>query len=143
MQPVGGGPVKIGYSENVDRRRIQLEARYKTQLVVLSILEGDQDEEARIHARFAHVRLGGTEQFQPSPDLMAFIGCPDLAHVHHELIEPMAYEDKPLIALKCRQAYKDWVADFAKLKRTTPSQLIDQALVAFAETEGHVPPPER
>lgn len=48
-----------------------------------------------------------------------------------------------LIALKCRQAYKDWVAAFAKSRRTTPSQLLDQALVLLAERDGYEAPPER
>ncbi|WP_422928618.1 hypothetical protein [Singulisphaera sp. PoT] len=48
-----------------------------------------------------------------------------------------------LIALKCRQAYKDWVVQYARDKRTTPSQLIDQALVFMAQSEGREAPPER
>jgi hypothetical protein len=48
-----------------------------------------------------------------------------------------------LIALKCRDEYKVWVSDFSRKLRTTPSQLIDQALVAFAESKGFKPPPER
>jgi hypothetical protein len=48
-----------------------------------------------------------------------------------------------LIALKCRQEYKDWVNDLAREYRITPTQIIDRALVAFAKAEGRKPPPER
>jgi hypothetical protein len=48
-----------------------------------------------------------------------------------------------LIALKCRQAYKDWVVSLARKHRTTPSQIIDNALVKFAEADGFPAPPER
>jgi hypothetical protein len=48
-----------------------------------------------------------------------------------------------LIAIKCRKAYKEWVVEYARSKRTTPSQLIDQALVKSAEADGFKLPPER
>ena len=48
-----------------------------------------------------------------------------------------------LIALKCRQEYKDWVSRLARKHRTTPSHIIDVALVKFAEADGFEPPPER
>jgi hypothetical protein len=37
-------------------------------------MPGGRAIEAEIHGRFAHLRLGKTEQFRPGPDLMAFIG---------------------------------------------------------------------
>jgi hypothetical protein len=48
-----------------------------------------------------------------------------------------------LIAIKCRKAYKDWVAEFARTERLTPSQIVDMGLVALAEKRGFRPPPER
>lgn len=48
-----------------------------------------------------------------------------------------------LIALKCRQEYKDWVSELAREYRVTPTQIIDRALVAFAKAEGRKAPPER
>jgi hypothetical protein len=48
-----------------------------------------------------------------------------------------------LIALKCRQEYKDWVTELAREYRITPTQIIDRALVAFAKAEGRKIPPER
>jgi hypothetical protein len=48
-----------------------------------------------------------------------------------------------LIAMKCRQPYKDWVLRYAKHRRTTPSQLIDLALVDMARADEFELPPER
>lgn len=48
-----------------------------------------------------------------------------------------------LIAVKCWAAYKEWVERFAKKRRTTPSQLIDIALLSLAEADGFESPPER
>lgn len=48
-----------------------------------------------------------------------------------------------LIAMKCRPAYKQWVEEFARERRTTPSQLIDVALLMLSKADGFAPPPER
>jgi hypothetical protein len=48
-----------------------------------------------------------------------------------------------LIAFKCRAAYKAWVVKLAKKHRTTPSDLIDRALVRFAAEDGFEEAPER
>ena len=48
-----------------------------------------------------------------------------------------------LIGVKCRRAYKEWVARLARKHRITPSQIIDRALVVFAREDGFDPPPER
>lgn len=76
VQPVDGGPVKIGTTENLDARLKKLEASYGCRLVVLSTTAGGRREEAEIHARFSHLRFGRTEQFKPESDLMEFIGLP-------------------------------------------------------------------
>lgn len=89
MQPIAGGPVKIGYSANVDVRREQLEAHYGQPLAILAVTEGERQEEREMHKRFAHLRLGRTEQFRPAADLMAFIGRPLLVDLNPDVIEAM------------------------------------------------------
>lgn len=48
-----------------------------------------------------------------------------------------------IITMKCWRAYKLWVEEFARSKRTTPSQLIDMALIRMAEADGFKAAPER
>jgi hypothetical protein len=48
-----------------------------------------------------------------------------------------------LIAVKCRKAYKEWVEEFAEQERVITPNLIDQALVAYAELKGFRLPPKR
>lgn len=43
MQPVGGGPIKIGYSEDVERRHRELERHYGRSLAILVTIPGDID----------------------------------------------------------------------------------------------------
>ena len=57
MQPVDGGPVKIGFSDHVEVRHSPLETHYGKPLAVLATIPGDLDVEAEIHERFAHLRF--------------------------------------------------------------------------------------
>ena len=47
------------------------------------------------------------------------------------------------MAFRCKADYKDWVIRLARKHRMTPSQLIDAALVRFAEAADFEAPPER
>lgn len=87
MSPTDGGPVKIGRTDNLDRRREQLETHYGCQLAVLATIEGGKPEEREVHRRFKHLRLGRTEQFRPGADLMAFIGRPLLVGPNPDAVE--------------------------------------------------------
>ncbi len=87
MQATEGGPVKIGHSADVDRRRTTLEGFYGKELAVLATLPGGRKEERQIHSRFAHLRIGRTEQFRPAIDLMEFIGRPLLVGANPEATE--------------------------------------------------------
>jgi hypothetical protein len=90
MQATDGGPVKIGHSADVPTRVRQLASHYRKPLAVLATMDGDREEEAEIHARFAHLRFGRTEQFRPASELMAFIGRPLLVGPNPETVEAMA-----------------------------------------------------
>jgi Meiotically up-regulated gene 113 len=81
------GAVKIGYSANVDARLIALKSYYHQPLVLLGTIEGDREDEQALHKRFAHIRLHGTEQFRPTPELMEFIGKPLLVSANPESVE--------------------------------------------------------
>lgn len=96
VQPIDGGPVKIGHSVDVAVRIRQLENHFGRPLVLLGSREGDRNEEQAIHARFAHLRLSGPyrywqqpEQFQPAPELMGFIGRTDSSAEDPETVELM------------------------------------------------------
>ena len=74
MQPAdGNGPVNIGYASDVASRHRQLQEHYGRPLPPLAVLPGDRVEEARLHARFAHLRHGRTEQFRPGPEIASFL----------------------------------------------------------------------
>jgi hypothetical protein len=96
MQPTGGGAIKIGFSEDVERRRIELEVYYKQPLAIIGTMEGERRDETIIHRRFKHLRLGRTEQFSPAAELLAFIGRPLLVGPNPDAVEPMTVSIKPI-----------------------------------------------
>jgi hypothetical protein len=89
LQPTDGGPIKIGYTDNLDQRRLQLQVHYGTSLALLATMEGGKEVERAIHERFAAHRIGRTEQFRPAPELLAFIGRPLLANPNPEAVEAL------------------------------------------------------
>lgn len=86
---IDGGPIKIGYSFNVETRMEQLSAHYGRPVSILATMPGGRAEERALHQRFAHLRLGRSEQFQPARELMSFIDRPlFVSSGDVELIEP-------------------------------------------------------
>lgn len=145
VQAVDGGPLKIGFSDNVPARVKQLESHYRRPLAVLATIPGGREEERAIHERFSHLRFGKTEQFRPDPDLLAFIGRPLFVNAI-PVIEAMNVRSTArdaLIAVKCWAAYKHWVEEFAEMERITPSSLIDIAIMEWAKVRGFKAPPKR
>ena len=84
-----GGPIKIGYSADVEARLKELEGHYGQRLNLLKTLPGDRAEERRIHKHFAKHRLGKTEQFQPVAEIMQFVGLPLLVGADPQAVEAM------------------------------------------------------
>jgi hypothetical protein len=146
LQPVGGGPIKIGYSCDVARRRIELERHYGVPLVVLAEMEGDLDDERSIHQRFDHLRCGLTEQFRPTPELMGFIGRPLLASASPgavEVLDPVSHRSRGRIIITCSEAYEDWANQLADRLRTTKGGAFDRIAAEWAAANGFDPPPPR
>lgn len=154
MQSTEGGPVKIGYTSNLERRHKQLETHYQKSLSVLATLEGDESREREIHDQFAHLRLGEdgrpgkkVEQFRPALELMEFIGRPLFVTPNPQTVEAM-----PAIGGRVRVAvtnvrsvpeWKEWLSRFADAQRKDVSDLVDEALMRMARAEGFELPPKR
>lgn len=145
MQSVTGGPVKIGHSINVHRRRENLEWAYGTPLTVLATMQGGRKEEAAIHARFSHLRLGQTEQFMPASELMAFIERPLLADQDAESVEAMPSKMKSMVAqLRGSGDFKAWLEKAAQKDGRTVSNYLVRAAVVYARQIGFDDPfPDR
>lgn len=141
-QAIDGGPIKIGYSANVDSRIRQLESIYRQPLSVLATMPGDRDEERAIHERFAHWRMGRTEQFQPGHDLMEFIGRP--LFVNASPVEPMTTSDErvAIIHLKGSQEYSAWLEEVHKKSHISKASIFRVAVMEWAQRNGYRTPPE-
>lgn len=66
VQGVDGGPVKIGWSENPEKRLEQLQAASPDQLRILDYIIGDRHHERALHGRLSEYRLRG-EWFDDCP----------------------------------------------------------------------------
>jgi Meiotically Up-regulated Gene 113 (MUG113) protein len=148
-QAVEGGPIKIGYSDNLKVRHHQLEAYYGTSLAILATMPGGPEIEAEIHERFAHLRFDRKtrrgrqpEQFRPAPDLMAFIGQPVMVGMNPDAIEAMGGHRISVYNLKGSPEYRDWLNGLSAASLITTSAIIRDALAKWAKERGCPPPPE-
>lgn len=146
MQPTEGGPVKIGFTDNLAARHKQLESHYGRPLAILTTMPGDMGREAEIHARFAHLRYDAPdrrgrrlEQFRPAAELMEFIGRPLLVDLNPDTVEALKPSDpvrKVVFQMKGSEEWKGWLDDLAKQLRMPTSAVVDNALVMYAKAQG-------
>lgn len=64
--------IKIGIANDPAQRLITLQAASVDKLVIIGVIDGDQEVERNLHARFSHLRQHG-EWFRPGDDLMDYI----------------------------------------------------------------------
>lgn len=143
VQPIDGGPVKIGYSANVPVRVRQLELHYNCPLAVLAVIDGDLEDEAELHERFGHLRFGRTEQFQPAVDLMAFIGKPLFASAVPVVEMEPRETDRTIITMRCTGAFKSHLDGIATKEQRLSSVVIERALRDYTEKHGYEQFPDR
>ena len=67
------GAIKIGKTDDIDRRMRGLKSQFKGPVLLLKTIPGGFKHEWATHYRFRHLRVPGTEQFKPEPELMKFI----------------------------------------------------------------------
>lgn len=72
IQGESGGPIKIGYTENVEKRLCALQTGHYDTLKVLKAIPGNINDEKKHHKKFQHLRLRG-EWFKPEQELLNYI----------------------------------------------------------------------
>jgi hypothetical protein len=144
MQDVNGGPIKIGFSDDIDARRKQLEFSYGRPLAILATMPGGREEEAEIHARFSHLRLGRKEQFRPAADLLNFINRPLLVDPNPEAVEAMEDSRKPMVVqMRGSEEWKAWIEGLAEKEGFTVAMLLERTARKWAKEIGYPDPPKR
>jgi hypothetical protein len=79
MRSADTGRIKIGYSQNVLRRRNELQGAHGGRIQILLTVPGGPTLEAEMHERFkAHMTFG--EWFEPADEILAFIECEKAKH---------------------------------------------------------------
>jgi hypothetical protein len=137
LQPVDGGPVKIGYSADVATRHRQLETRYGLSLALLATMPGGRSEEQAIHDRFSHLRFGRTEQFKPSHELMEFISRPLLVAANPETTEAIeAVSQLTLLSLKGLESEKEFLKALSRKTGVSASEIARRGMAMWATKRG-------
>lgn len=131
VQDASSGPIKIGHSGDVDARLHELEIRYGRPLFLLGSLPGGSEEEQKIHARFAHLRFGRTEQFRPEPEIFEFIANP----CSLEAMKPKS-PIVTIIAYKGSDDFAAWVKRLTGHVNLPMTNTFDMALKVYAESVG-------
>lgn len=72
IQGAMGGPIKIGYTNNLGRRLFELQEGNPYPLRVLATTEGDRKVEGLLHRKFSEYRYR-IEWFEDAPELLEFI----------------------------------------------------------------------
>lgn len=73
IQSVAGGPIKIGWGRDPEKRRRAMQTGHPYRLEVVAEFPGPRSLESRLHERFAASRIPGGEWFEPTPELLALI----------------------------------------------------------------------
>jgi T5orf172 domain len=137
LQSPDGGPVKIGFTDNLPARHRALERHYGCPLAILATMDGDRAVETQIHERFAASRFGRTEQFRPTAELMEFIGRPLLVSPDPAAVEVMA---KALETVKVDEEVIRKARIAASYKGVTLAEYLSEALRPIVDRdieEGH------
>lgn len=66
------GPVKIGWSQDVDRRLAELQTANAEPLSVIGMTPGRMCDEGALHKKFAHLRMEA-EWFRDAPELREYL----------------------------------------------------------------------
>lgn len=72
VQSGEGGPIKIGWSQDVERRILQLQTANAHRLHLIGRVPGRMEDEAAMHAKFAHLRMEG-EWFRDHSEIREYL----------------------------------------------------------------------
>jgi hypothetical protein len=89
VQAVGGGPIKIGRTSQLDRRLAAFATANHAPMVLLATEPGAWEREQVLHRKFRADRLKG-EWFSPSTSLLAYIGELVTKTRHRPTVSPRA-----------------------------------------------------
>ena len=140
MQAVGGGMIKIGSTDDIERRLEEHEKQYGCKLRILKVLEGGLAKEREIQKRFGHLQYENTEQFSPAPDLMLFLGLPPTLDGDEEDAVPIGQESKT-VSLEISPKTHRLLRIRAELESLTVPKLLQRMVMREFEIDEEGPPP--
>jgi len=89
IQGVHGGPIKIGYSNNLKRRLSVLQTSYPDKLHIIAYIPATQKFEHKLHKDLKRHRLYG-EWFSPTPEVLQVISEVDKSLFYADYLDKKA-----------------------------------------------------
>jgi hypothetical protein len=133
---IEAGWIKIGTTTRLSARLRKIAADLGHMPTVLAILDGAFAEERALHGKFEFARKYG-EWFYPYPELLQLI------ETDGRPWDGIDEQETVTTTIRCRKEYRDWLNEFARKERLTPTQLIDFGLVELARLKKNPLPPDR
>jgi hypothetical protein len=126
LQAENGGPIKIGFANDLAKRVVGLQTSHPEKLVVLAAAQGDPEIERQVQIGFVALRERG-EWFKPHQSLVTFANF--VAQNG-----PKAWESIEKFTVTCRD--QSQIAPGHELRPVTPSRAVLSRTVPFRENGG-------
>jgi hypothetical protein len=106
----GGVPIKIGFTNNLEKRLSSIRTVLPNVWVMGIIRGAGREKERELHDRFAAHRTSG-EWFNPHPDIVSFIG--ECIREEHAVFAELCAIERRMEAGQVRPGDLEWVLDVA------------------------------
>ena len=132
------GAIKIGSTKAIKSRMAQIAHERGTSITLLATLEGGREEELKIHERFAHLRMGRTEQFAPAADLMEFIGLSSMDNGGQDrvAVQPLGKGVKMPFVLRLSDRALMELRELMQITGLSRTDVVETALIELWERKG-------
>ncbi len=123
--------IKIGHTENLSQRLIDLRATYGDPVHVIFTEPGNHQREKILHRLFDDSRFIGTEQFRPSQDIMEFIGQSSPSNIDPKCVKVTPQKSKVMRSFRFRKSTDQLVNDLSTkfgINRTTAIEIAIRTL---------------
>jgi transcriptional regulator with XRE-family HTH domain len=141
MRAGDGGPIKIGFSEDIARRVVEFQTASPYPLELLRVVEGNTETEARVQKQFKSAALHG-EWFNPVPEVLEAAGVERAPEADAEDVAGWLYEaglsqcDLARIADVDQSTISKWLSGATKGVRPETRHAIEAVMRAVAHLGG-------
>jgi hypothetical protein len=133
---INDGTIKVGITNNVGRRLKQHQYMYgDNRARILGVHYGERYNEKEILRRFSHLRIGKTEQLNPSPELLAYIEATTEPWIPGR--DNWFEVNDWVLSVPVSSKLNDWLEAAAIATKTTVFRLLIEGAARMAKSNGY------